>query len=295
MPDLTTIQIERQKHPGISALNPFDIGWEYEFMPNAGFRGDMHYALQIGIVIHGKAEIIFDSFSRVYTPGEIWWTMCWEPHAYRLLGRRNFILVINIDIDNLGNCGPFPDCHWLTPFTAPPDKRFCPSSGEERKTVKSLAQTLFHLCWDKPLNWHPDAWLRIHQFILHAIAEMNRGSAPEILQNASGFSRIKAALNMVQETDARPPSLADAAKACSLSASRFSELFRRNMGVSFGKFAARVRMAHAAKDLLAGTKTIEEIAAKWGFFDSCHFCNSFKKFYKHSPRQFLPGKKRQAL
>jgi len=126
MSKLTSIRIEKQQHPGISALKPFDIAWEYSYMPEKEFRGDMHYTLQICIVIHGAVELVMDDFSRKYNPGEMWWTMCWEAHAYRLLKRRNFVLAINIDIDNLGDCGHFSDCDWLAPFTVSPEKRFCP-------------------------------------------------------------------------------------------------------------------------------------------------------------------------
>ena len=34
-------------------------------------------------------------------------------------------------------------------------------------------------------------------------------------------------------------------------------------------------------------QALEEIAQKWGFFDSAHFCHSFKKFYRESPGQFV--------
>lgn len=62
------------------------------------------------------------------------------------------------------------------------------------------------------------------------------------------------------------------------------------MGVSYGKFAIRVRMSNAAKDLLAGKLSLDEVAQKWGFFDSAHFCHAFKKFYRVSPGQFITRK-----
>ena len=106
----------------------------------------------------------------------------------------------------------------------------------------------------------------------------------------NSFTRIRYALNKVWSSETRPPSLSEAARMCSLSPSRFSELFRRTMGVSYGKFALRVRMSNAAKDLLSGRFSLDEIAQKWGFFDSAHFCHSFKSFYRVSPRQFVSRK-----
>ncbi len=289
MTKLSSIRIERQQHPRISALKPFDIAWEYSYKPEKEFRGDMHYALQIGVVIHGAVELVMDDFSRTFNPGEMFWTMCWEPHAYRLLKRRNFVLAINIDIDNLGDCGHFSDCDWLAPFIISPEKRFCPETEEERMNAVRDAKKLFHICCRKPLNWQPEAWLSIHQLILKAISSIGKnGDLSGSLNMRNGFWRIKPAINMVRSTESRLPNLGDAAKACSLSPSRFSEIFRRSMGVSYGQFTNKVRIANAAKDLMAGNRTTEEVAIKWGFFDSAHFCNSFKKYYKSSPKQFIP-------
>lgn len=289
MTKLSSIRIEKQRHPGISVLKPFDIAWEYSYSPEKEFRGDMHSALQTCIVIHGAVELMMDDFSRKYNSGEMWWTMCWEPHAYRLLKRRSFLIAINIDIDNLGDCGHFSDSDWLTPFMIPPEKRFCPGTEEERISALRDAKRLFHVCCHKPLNWKTEAWLLIHQLILKAISSISKkGDIGGLLNMRSGFWRIKPAVNMARSAESRPPNLGDAARACSLSPSRFSELFRQSMGVSYGQFTNKVRIANAAKELIAGNKTIKEVAIKWGFSDSSHFCHTFKKFYKRSPRQFMP-------
>jgi len=289
MSKLSSIRIEKQQHPRISVLEPFDIAWEYSYMPEKEFRGDMHYTLQVCIVIHGAARLVMDNFSRTYGPGEMWWTMCWEPHAYRLLKRRSFVLAINIDIDNLGDCGHFSDCDWLAPFTVPPKKRFCPENEAEKTDAVCNAKKLFHLCCRKSLNWQPEAWLSIHQLILKALSSINRKENLDgSLNMRSGFWRIKKAVNMSRSAESRPPNLGEAAKACSLSPSRFSEIFRRSMGISYGQFTNKVRIANATKDLMSGDKTIEQVAVKWGFFDSSHFCHAFKKYYKCSPKQFIP-------
>ncbi len=289
MNKLSSIRIEKQQHPGISVLKPFDIAWEYSSIPEKEFRGDMHYTLQICTVIHGAAELVMDEFSRIYSPGEMWWTMCWEPHAYRLIKYRNFVLAINLEIDHLGDCGHFSDCDWLAPFTVPPEKRYCPQSKGERMNAVRDAKKLFHACSRRSLNWQPEAWLSIHQLILKAISSISKkGSLDGTLKFRSCFWRIRPAVNMAQNAESRPPSIGEAANACSLSPSRFSELFRESMRISYGQFTNKVRIANAAKDLMAGDKTIEEVAAKWGFFDSSHFCHAFKKCYKRPPGQFMP-------
>lgn len=289
MNEFQKIKLERENHPEISPATPFNITWEYREKPDSILRGDMHYVLQLCIVLHGKIEIIFDEHTKVCTRGQMWWIMCWEPHAYRFLDRRSIVVVINIDIERLGECGPFPPCNWLTPFVVPPADRYCPSTKKECDYTVDIAKRLFHLKSRQEKNWKISAWLLIHELIISAInkIEQNTESHSDSRDSHDDFSRIKKALNMVWSTNSRPPSLQEAAKSCALSQSRFSEIFRKNIGVSFGKFAGQVRMANAAKDLMSGKFALEEIAEKWGFFDAAHFCHSFRKIYKQSPKQFL--------
>lgn len=282
MQQLETISIERQSHPDLSTEQPFSIVGEYCRGPRTEFHGDMHYALQICIVLTGELEILFEDFQRVYGPGEMFFTMCWEPHAYRPLGKRNFFIAVNIDIDRIGTPDLFGDCDWLLPFTVEPALRYCPETEKERREVSSFGRHLCRLYRERPVFWRQEMWLAIHQLLLLAIrnTEAEEGAPPGI------FVRIRPALDLARKISSRPPELEQAAIACALSKSRFSELFRLAMGVSFGKFAGRVRMANATRDLLEGQMTVEEIAERWGFSDASHFCHAFRAVYKCPPREF---------
>lgn len=291
MESIDRIRMEKQTHPGISALSPFDIVCEYAGKPRADFQGDSHSALQVCIVLHGEAEMMLEGFSGKYREGELWWNMCWEPHAYRLSGRNNFVMAINLDVEHLGACSPFGSCNWLAPFVAKPRKRYLPSTQEERDFVRETGKRIFHACRKKTPNCQILCWLLIHELLIYAINHMDWDElSGELEESLGSFLRIRKALNEVWVADARPPNLSDAAKMCGLSSSRFSELFRRTMGSSYGKFAIRIRMSNAANDLLSGNYSLEEISLKWGFFDSSHFCHAFKKFYRISPSQFVSRK-----
>ena len=293
MGKLNQINVEKQTHPDLSVLSPFDIAYEYHFQPEKDFHGDSHYALQFCIVLSGSAEMMMENFSGNYETGDLWWNMCWDPHAYRLTGKRNFVMAVNIDVEQLGSCSPFGGCNWLAPFVAKPSKRYLPATPAERAFILDKGRRLFHLSKKKENNWRISSWLLIHELLLFAINHMewsNLEPRSEKDSSLNAFSRIRKALNKVWISDARPPNLSEAAKMSGLSSSRFSELFRRTMGVSYGKFAIRVRMSNAAKDLLSGRFSLEEIAQKWGFFDSAHFCHAFKKFYRISPSLFASRK-----
>ncbi|MFA7230623.1 MAG: AraC family transcriptional regulator [Victivallaceae bacterium] len=284
MEDLRKIPIVRQQHPDISPLVPFDVIREYRYQPMKRFEADMHYALQFCIMLHGSAEVVFDGFQREYQAGEMWWTMFWEPHAYRFSSRRNFAVTVNIDLDQLGNCDPFGECNWLLPFVLMPSERYCPPDAVSRENIWNAGRKLFKLWHKRESNWKLECWLLIHQLILTACK--NKSGQNSSLELTGGFKKIKKAVDLVKSAVGRQPSLTEAAMACGLSPSRFSEVFRQNTGVSFGKFAARARLSFAANDLKSGTLAIEEVAEKWAFFDNSHFCHAFKELYGCTPIQF---------
>ena len=96
-PRLGNINLESQNHPGLTPESPFDILIEYGRGIQKELKGDVHYCLQMSIVLCGEAEVVCGSFRRIYRKNELWWTMCWEPHAFRLIGKRNLILTVNIN------------------------------------------------------------------------------------------------------------------------------------------------------------------------------------------------------
>lgn len=284
---LQGIPIVRQRHPGLGLQQPFDMICDYHYGADRGYHGDMHYALQFGIVLHGSVEVIFNDFKREYSEGEAWWIMFWEPHAFRFTGRRNFILTFNIDIDHLGNCDPFNTDNWLLPFVTAPALRYCPSSTADKEFFKGNGRNLFRYWTKRPKNWKLHSWLLIHELILRANDNMvdSQSAAPHI-ESAARFMKIKPAVSLAKNSTGRPPSLEEGATACNLSVSRFSELFRQTIGISFSKFAARARLAAAARELKSRNHAIEEIAADLGFYDSSHFNHAFRELYGCSPKQY---------
>lgn len=289
MPDLSTIAIEKQRHPTLSAESPFNIDYMYVKQPTEDFSGDIHYALQLGINLTGATEIVYDNYSRVCRPGDCWWTMCWEPHACRVLEKRSFTVAVNLEMNALGSVDPFGGCHWLLPFTLPPSERYVPMNDEERQKFLEAGRKLFHWNTRRNAYWQQKSWLLINDLLLTAISKLNfhRPSGVEqALASSDKFARLRPAIELASTCGAEPVTLAKAAKACSLSASRFSELFRDALGSSFGQFAARARLSRAARDIATSNMAVEEVAAKWGFFDSSHFCHAFKKIYQCSPTEF---------
>ena len=289
MPDLSTIAIEKQKHPTLSAESPYNIDYMYVRQPAEKYYGDIHYALQLGICLTGAIEVVYDNYSCICRPGECFWTMCWEPHACRILEKRSFTVAINLEMNALGSVDPFGGCHWLLPFTLPPSERFMPSTPEERARFLDAGRKLFHWHCKQGSYRQQKSWLLINDLVLTAVSKLESqrsGNMEQALYASNRFARLRPAIELASAAGTEPVTLARAAKVCSLSASRFSELFREALGSSFGQFAARARISQAARDIATSNMAVEEVAAKWGFFDSSHFCHAFKKIYQCSPSEF---------
>ena len=294
MQNLSTIAIEKQRHPTLSAESPFNIDYMYERTPSTAYSGDIHYALQLGICLTGSIEIVYDDFSRICRPGECFWTMCWEPHACRVLEKRSFTVAVNLEMNSLGSVDPFGSCHWLLPFTLPPVERYVPVSDAEREKFLNAGRKLFHWNSRRAPYWQQKSWLLINDLLLEAISKLNQSrplGVEHAVSSSDRFARLRPAIELVSSAEDEPITLARAAKACSLSASRFSELFREALGSSFGQFASRARISQAARDIATSNMAVEEVAAKWGFFDSSHFCHAFKKIYQCSPSEFRRRRK----
>lgn len=79
-------------------------------------------------------------------------------------------------------------------------------------------------------------------------------------------------------------SLSDVAEHCAVSSSYLSDLFHKQLGVSYLKYITGLRMERAAK-LLKNQPDLKiyEVAAQTGFVSDKHFISVFKKFYGVSP------------
>ena len=281
------------KHPQLVPDRPIEVLWNYHCGPETLPHGDVHYVLQLSIVRHGRVEIAYENHTKICDAGNIWWTTCWEPHAYRCLDRRNLIMTINVNLDDLGEIGLVgSSVNWMAPFSVPPERRYQPQDDMERRHIQNWAERVTRIYRKHPPNWLTQCWLEFHNLLLHILHQMSEH--PLVDNDGNGLrnhlERIRPALELVR-TSPITPDLRTAASVCHLSISRFSELFRSALGTSYGHFALRARLGHCASDLMDGSLRLKEIAARHGFCDAASLCNAFHRVFHSTPMQFLRGKR----
>ncbi|GAA6164445.1 GlxA family transcriptional regulator [Pelagimonas sp. KU-00592-HH] len=120
---------------------------------------------------------------------------------------------------------------------------------------------------------------------LHADTKAVSG-APLPHLNSRKSEAVERLVSHMAETLETPLKLADLAHVANMSERSLSRVFRRELGVSPGRYYQILRLARA-RDLAANTRlSIEEIALRCGFGSSSGLRKAFFRFYGVSVRSF---------
>ncbi len=118
----------------------------------------------------------------------------------------------------------------------------------------------------------------LHEVLLWCDLENPRAATDRIDE------RIRRALDYITEDPRRRLELGMVARAAGISASRFSELFKAQVGQSPRQYWERDRLEHARELLERTDLTVGEIADATGFSDPFYFSTRFRAIVGRSPR-----------
>jgi len=120
---------------------------------------------------------------------------------------------------------------------------------------------------------------------LNALEELLLEHTPSGRQAVTD-ERVLRVMDRVIAEPAAPHTVASMAGLAGVSASRFAHLFREKAGESPQQFVERVRLETAASALVAGGRTVGEIARSVGYTSPFHFSRRFKARFGMSPSQY---------
>lgn len=246
---------------------------------------DMHYPVEMGIVLQGKMCRHYRDWSLNIVPGEVWLTGIWEPHGYQILEIPCKVLVLLIWPQLLANSF-FPETglfDWLAPFKAsPPARPQIPA--EQRQYALNLAErTASGLLQEnryQKLKFH----LSLMELLV-VLVENWESQIQERLIPKESYKKISHAVETVLASKSFLP-VEEVACQCGLSRNIFSKLFKNVMGISFAKFSMSYRLREAANQLICSTASLKEIADEWGFSDKSHLTHRFKEHFGCSPNEY---------
>lgn len=241
---------------------------------------DMHFELELGIVLGGSMRRLFLRHQRVCHAGDLWCCGMWEPHGYEALELPCEVLVLLIWPPLLVNLhfAEAPDLGWMTPFTLPPAQRptIAPAA---RGTVIEIGRRLAALA----PGAEPVHAVQRHLLALELLTYLQRPAkeapSPAIYHQLSpAIERVFTSRTLV--------TTAAAAEICLMSEDAFSRSFQALMGLSFARFALRHRIHGAAGELAGTDHPVKAVAQRWGFTDESHLHRLFLKHYGCSPAAY---------
>ncbi len=250
-------------------------------------NGDVHQGFEVGVLLRGEELRRFNEVTMSVDPGDAWLIPPWEPHAWEVRAPDTHELVLHFLPGFVGE-EEFGGVPWLALFSVPPEQRPRVTDEPMRRQVVGIAGELAHDLESKPIAWLDSMRLNLLRLLLTMRQHWSPVGDTEMLTRlrVSELARVMPAVRLVQSTPAHRVSLAEAAHECGMSVELFRTLFRRLMGLSFGKFSLRARLAHAAHLLRSSDLTIETIASETGFADASHLHRMFAKLYGRAPGRY---------
>jgi AraC-like DNA-binding protein len=251
---------------------------------------DMHYGLELGIVLQGRMRRYYRNWEGDFGPGQVWLCGMWEPHGFKIISTPCKVVVIIIWPPGLATMRfeENPEFNWLSPFTVPPEDR--PRvSRKNQKSIIGLGRKAILAGREETENRR--LWLRV--LLMETLLTICEGwKAPSRLEFSSGdvLARINRSLQMVFE-NRRVVTAQEAARACGMGRNSFGRLFTGLMGIGFSDFGLRYRLHGAAEQLLQSEDPIKAVARGWGFTDSSHLHRCFVEHYDCSPGEYRKTKR----
>lgn len=270
----------------LTPAKPFHAGVVEHPYP-APLGTDMHQAFEMGVLLSGQEERHFEDTVLHVEPGDIWLCGAWEPHGWRASTSGAQELVLQFLPEYLGE-EMFEGVSWLTLFSARPGQRPRVSSDEMRDQVLAIALQIRREMRDRGRGWLASIRLDILRLLLMVSREWEPAvqTGRGAMVRTGNLGKIMPAVRLVHSHPARRLSLAEGAAACGLSVSQFGYIFNHLMGLSFGKFCMRARLAYVAQLLLSTELSVEAIADGAGFADASHLHHSFAQVYGCTPARY---------
>ena len=247
---------------------------------------DMHQAFEVGVVLSGRQERSLGESVEDMTAGDVFLYSAWEPHGWRVTSPPTRELIVHFTPEYLGE-ETLEGTSWLSLFASAPGERPRIRSQDARWRALAVADEISGEVVERRSAWRDGVRWGVLRLLLTLYREWNtRGKGGGAHARTSDLARLLPAIKLVGENSARRVSLREAAEACSLSVTQFRFVFCHTMGLSFGRFALRHRLAQAAHLLLTTELSVEEVARETGFADRSHLHHSFRRYYGMTPGRY---------
>jgi AraC-like DNA-binding protein len=253
-------------------------------------RMHLHEYLELGVMLGGQLEKHFADLVVYLGPGDVWLIDAWEPHAWRVCEPEASFVVLMFFPDVIEDHA-FADLPVTGLFRAPPSRRPRKLSPDCREAVAAIAREVGDEFRAQPKRWMSSVRLQLLRLLLLIGRDWHADPTPHHVpeRRAGNLARIMPAIDLVRSYPTRRVTIGEAAEACGLRRTQFQLVFRETIGLGFGRFCRRLRLAFAADWLLSTNLSARAIAREAGFTDGSHFHHAFTRCYGCTPGQYQRG------
>ncbi|MBI4977698.1 MAG: AraC family transcriptional regulator [Spirochaetes bacterium] len=161
------------------------------------------------------------------------------------------------------------------------------SSGADFRNVRTLIDGMLDRFTKKDLFHEISIKAYLLQLLaLLAAAYQQPVQSPRTHTTMKHSDAIDTAVRFIETHCQDDITLADAAKAASMSSSFFSRSFKSVIGKPFVHYLAEARIAKASAMLAQSERSITDICYESGFNDLNHFCRTFKRLLGVTPSDY---------
>jgi AraC-like DNA-binding protein len=250
-------------------------------------RVHIHKGMDVLIHVSGGYEMECGDVARSAEPGEVFLLSMWEPHAWRWT-EPDSVLVVFCFLPEILETELSPELSLLTMFTVPPSRRPMARTPELRRLALSVAEEAMREYDQRRMGHAMALRVQLLRLLIALRREWRAPAASEVRRSldASYVERIQPAVTLANSRPMRQVHPSEAAAACGLSLSRFHEIFTQTMGLSYGEFCLRARLAFAAHMLLSTSMPVDAVAREAGFTDGSHLYHRFLEHYRRTPSDY---------
>ncbi len=269
---------------GLSEQTPIVI--KHDLWPEAGpGMQDLHYEVELGIVVRGRMAHRNRDFELTYGPGDVWMTGIWEPHSADILEAPLELHMFHVYPPLLAQWrfDEAPHRDWLSFFTAAPRDRPRDLSAH-RDTWFGVVDQM------RGLDPRADEYDRmlLRPLLMRFLIEIGRhwpgfegGSSPR----AGTYEQIGRAIAAVFATPRRI-SVTDGAKLAGINRNVFTQTFQELLGMSFAEFSLKHRLFLVSHALRETDLPLQAVADEFDFTDKSHLHRSFVKLFGQTPHEY---------
>jgi AraC-like DNA-binding protein len=246
---------------------------------------DMHYPLEIGIVLSGCMQRYYRDFEMSVEPGGVWLNGIWEPHGYKVTQSPCRVVVITVLPNYLAQLHPGTgkEFNWLAPFTVSPHQRPMPAPVDA-KEIMDICRRLT----ERGADNKPDHKLHRRIYLMEMLLVLCREwkhSGSVSGKDEQTYAKLSHAVELVISSR-KMITVNEASQVAGMSRNIFSRRFHQLMGVSFPNFCLRHRLSGAAAQLISTNNSLKETAHDWGFTDISHLHHRFAEHYGCTPAKY---------